>query len=161
RIQHTDQRTLLGFTVILFQLMVPLEVLMNTLPNIGRASAAANKVEELGFELEAESRERQMTGEAPVTPDWGQLELRGIIHSYRRENEEESFRLGPVDLAFEPGELVFLVGGNGSGKTTLAKLILGLYAPESGEIRLAGETVDDTNRERYREHFSAVFSDFF
>ena len=94
-------------------------------------------------------------------PDWGRLELRGVTHTYRRENEEESFLLGPIDLALRPGELVFLVGGNGSGKTTLAKLILGLYAPEAGEVRLAGEAIGDDNREQYREHFSAVFSDFF
>ena len=161
RIQATDQRTLLTFTVILFQLMVPLEVLMNMLPNLGRASASMNTIDELGFELAANSHEREMAVERAVTTGWGRLELRGVTHSYRRENEDESFQLGPIELAFEPGELVFLVGGNGSGKTTLAKLILGLYAPEAGEVRFTGETIDDSNREQYREHFSAVFSDFF
>jgi putative ATP-binding cassette transporter len=161
RIQATDQRTLLSFTVILFQLMVPLEVLMNMLPNLGRASASMRTIEELGFALEAESRERTLSMERAVTPAWERLELRGVTHSYHRENEGESFLIGPIDLAFEPGELVFLVGGNGSGKTTLAKLILGLYAPEAGEVRLAGETISDDNREQYREHFSVVFSDFF
>jgi putative pyoverdin transport system ATP-binding/permease protein len=161
RFQHTDLRTLLSFTVILFQLMGPLEVLMNTLPQLGRASVSARNVDEMGFALESENREREAAGERPVTPDWGRLELCGVTHSYRRENAEESFLLGPIDLAFEPGELVFLVGGNGSGKTTLAKLILGLYAPEAGEVRLAGEPIGDDNREEYREHFSVVFSDFF
>jgi putative ATP-binding cassette transporter len=161
RIQPTDLRTLLSFTVILFQLMVPLEVLMNMLPNLGRASASTRNIEELGLTLEAELREREAAEDRPVTPEWRRLELRGITHSYRRENEEESFLLGPIDLAFEPGELVFLVGGNGSGKTTLAKLILGLYAPEAGEVRFAGEIIGDDNREQYREHFAAVFSDFF
>ncbi len=161
RIQATDQRTLLSFTVILFQMMVPLEVLMNMLPNLGRASASMNTIEELGFELAANSHEREMAVDRAVSTGWGRLELRGVTHSYRRENEDESFLLGPIDLAFEPGEMVFLVGGNGSGKTTLAKLILGLYAPEAGEVSLTGETIDDSNREQYREHFSAVFSDFF
>jgi len=161
RLQAMDQRILLSFTVILFQLMVPLEVLMNMLPSLGRASASMRTVEELGFELEANSHEREMAVERAVTPGWGRLELRGVTHSYRRENEEESFLLGPIDLAFVPGELVFLVGGNGSGKTTLAKLVLGLYAPEAGEVRFAGETITDDNREQYREHFAVVFSDFF
>ncbi|HEX3528587.1 MAG TPA: cyclic peptide export ABC transporter [Thermoanaerobaculia bacterium] len=161
RFQAMDQRILLSFTVILFQLMVPLEVLMNMLPTLGRASASMRTVEQLGFELEANSHEREMAVERAVTSGWGRLELRGITHSYRRENEEESFLLGPIDLAFVPGELVFLVGGNGSGKTTLAKLVLGLYAPEAGEVRFAGETITDDNREQYREHFAVVFSDFF
>src|SRR6185295_6708264 len=57
------------------------------------------------------------------------------------------------------GELVFLVGGNGSGKSTLAKIITGLYIPESGEIRLDGETITNRNRDDYRQLFSAVFGD--
>jgi len=163
RLQSIDSRTLLGFTVIIFQIMVPLEVVMSTLPNLGRALASARAVEEMGFSLESEITERDGAAELAPSPSasWGRLELVGVTHRYRRENEEESFLLGPIDLTFEPGELVFLVGGNGSGKTTLAKLLLGLYAPESGEVRFAGRTIDDGNREEYREHFSAVFSDFF
>lgn len=159
--QPMDSRTLVGFTVILFQMMVPLEVLMNALPNLGRALASAKAVEEMGFSLETEAREREGTADLPADARWERLELAGVTHRYRRENEEESFLLGPIDLAIEPGELVFLVGGNGSGKTTLAKLMLGLYAPESGEVRLGGRTIDDSNREEYREHFAVVFSDFF
>jgi putative ATP-binding cassette transporter len=64
-------------------------------------------------------------------------------------------------LSFYSGEVVFVVGGNGSGKTTLAKLISGLYAPESGDIRLNGIEITDGLRDYYRQHFSAVFSDFF
>ena len=70
------------------------------------------------------------------------------------------FKLGPLDIEFYPGSVTFLVGGNGSGKTTLAKLLVGLYAPESGEVILDGEPVSDRNRDRYRQCFSAIFSDF-
>ena len=160
-VQSIDTRTLLGFTVILSQMMVPLEVLMNALPTLGRAVASGRKVEEMGFSLEQEITERPSAGVLPGAASAGRMEMVGLTHTYRRENEEESFLLGPIDLQFEPGELVFIVGGNGSGKTTLAKLLLGLYAPEGGEIRLGGRTIDDSNREEYREHFSAVFSDFF
>jgi putative ATP-binding cassette transporter len=69
--------------------------------------------------------------------------------------------LGPIDLTFRPGELVFLVGGNGSGKSTLAKIITGLYVPEAGEIRLDGKLVTNQNRDNYRQLFSAVFADFY
>lgn len=43
----------------------------------------------------------------------------------------------------------------------MAKLITGLYVPESGEIRLDAEPIVDTNREWYRQLFSTVFSDYY
>ena len=52
------------------------------------------------------------------------------------------FHLGPVNLTIEQGDIIFIVGENGCGKTTLIKLLLGLYAPQQGEIRLNGESVD-------------------
>lgn len=161
RFQPMESATLIGFTVLLFQMMVPLEVVMSTLPNLGRALASAQAVEKMGFNLEAEITERGEGADLVPAAGWGRLELAGVTHSYRRENEDESFQLGPINLSFEPGELVFLVGGNGSGKTTLAKLLLGLYAPEEGEVRFAGRAITDANREEFREHFAVVFSDFF
>ncbi len=70
------------------------------------------------------------------------------------------FRLGPVDLAFEPAQITFIVGGNGSGKSTLAKLITGLYAPESGFVVLNGEKINYDNVEWFRQNCSAIFTDF-
>ncbi|HSF42927.1 MAG TPA: cyclic peptide export ABC transporter [Thermoanaerobaculia bacterium] len=158
--QPVDREVLIGYTIVLFQMMAPLEVLMGAIPALSQAAVATQTVENLGFSLEAETRE-QSGGEIPQAERWETLELAGVTHSYKRENEEESFLLGPIDLAFRPGELVFIVGGNGSGKTTLAKLLLGLYAPESGEIRFAGQAITDENREQYRQSFAAVFSDYF
>ncbi len=56
--------------------------------------------------------------------------------------------------------MVILIGGNGSGKTTLAKVLTGLYQPDSGAILLDGVPVTELDRDRLRRLFSAVFSDF-
>ena len=90
-----------------------------------------------------------------------ELELAGVTHSYHHEEDDSHFMVGPVNLGFRPGEIVFLVGGNGCGKSTLAKIIAGLYPPERGEIRVDGRLVTDANRDDYRQLFSAVFSDFY
>lgn len=75
--------------------------------------------------------------------------------------EEKGFLLGPISLSLRSGEITYIVGGNGSGKSTLAKLITGLYIPQSGSIYLDGVLITDHNREWYRQHFSAIFSDFY
>jgi len=46
-----------------------------------------------------------------------------------------------ISMAFEAGEVVSLLGPNGSGKTTLLKIVLGLFAPQSGEVLLEGRPV--------------------
>src|SRR4029079_17368971 len=97
----------------------------------------------------------------PPKPTWHNLDLVDVEHTYYLEQENRSFTLGPVNLSFAMGELVFLTGGNGSGKATLAKLLMGLYTPESGALVVDGKLVSDDTRESFRQSFSAIFSDYF
>jgi putative ATP-binding cassette transporter len=160
-VMSVDQTILTGFVLTLLFLTTPLEVILNALPTLSRAQVAADKVDALGLSLAAGATEYAgALSEAPKMY-MERLELRGVTHTYYREKEDENFTLGPIDLTFEAGDLVFLIGGNGSGKTTLLKLITGLYFPEAGEIRLNGQVVNDQTRDFYRQHFSVVFSDFF
>jgi putative ATP-binding cassette transporter len=157
-------QTMTGYALILLYMMTPLEVLLAAIPEVSRAQVSFRKIEELGLSLdEARVPELRPVG-GPVPPqrtDWGSLELVGVTHAYHREGEEAPFTLGPIDLRVEQGETLFVVGGNGSGKTTLAKLLLGLYAPEAGELRFGGRPVTDATRAEYVHQFAAVFSDFY
>ncbi len=154
-----DRRTLVGYTLVVLYLQQPLDSLMNLFHMLLRAGVSARKMEQLGLSLTEQGAEEAIAEvEEPRT--FQRLELVGVTHAYHRENEDSRFTLGPISLSLSPGECVFLVGGNGSGKTTLAKLLTGLYRPESGEILLDGRPVTDADRNRYRQHFSTVFSDF-
>ena len=48
--------------------------------------------------------------------------------------------LDEVSLHVDAGEFVALVGPNGSGKSTLVRILVGLLAPDAGDVRLFGET---------------------
>ena len=155
-------QTRMSYTLIILYLMTPVEVILNSVPGFGRAKIAVQKIEDLGLLLpsgvdSAYAKPRKEIDESK----WQTLELTGITHAYYRESEDDNFVLGPIDLKFTRGELVFLTGGNGSGKTTFAKLLTGLYIPESGEIRLDKNLVTDETRDDYRQIFSVVFSDFY
>ena len=152
---------LTSYTVMMLYMMGPLESLLNSLPNFNRAVVAMQKVNQLGISLAQKSSENEIAGKKLSTTGWESLELINATHTYYRENQENSFMLGPINMQIEAGEILFLTGGNGSGKTTLAKLILGLYAPETGQVKLNGEDITDENRESYRQYFSVVFTDFY
>lgn len=156
-----SHKTLTGYVVTSLYLMGPMAGVMTSISLFGRASVALQKVEQLGVSLAAHSTEICSFDRVQPKAAFTRLDLKGVVHSYHREQEDSNFVLGPINLAFLPGELVFLVGGNGSGKSTLAKILTGLYVPEAGEIRLDGRLITDQNRDEYRQLFSAVFSDFY
>ncbi|MDI4664952.1 cyclic peptide export ABC transporter [Xanthobacter autotrophicus] len=143
-----------GYAVVLLFLIGPLAAVMEDLPRLALARVAGQRLARTEAALAARAEP------GAIAVPFESLVLGGVTHAYWDERTAEMFRLGPVDLAFAPGEIVFLVGGNGSGKTTLAKLVTGLYAPESGTVRLNGAIVDETSRSVQRALFSAVFGDF-
>jgi branched-chain amino acid transport system ATP-binding protein len=46
-----------------------------------------------------------------------------------------------VSISIAPGQVFSIIGPNGSGKTTLINVVSGIYTPQDGVIRFAGETV--------------------
>jgi putative ATP-binding cassette transporter len=156
-----DLQVMTGYVLVLLFVITPLQVVMNTFPILSRANIAVGRAEELGLSLTKYASEERTSPHNDLPPTWESLELREVMHMYPSEEKDEGFMLGPIDLTLRPGELVFFTGGNGSGKTTLGKLLIGLYAPESGEIRFNGKPITEENRDHYRQMFTAVFSDFY
>ena len=69
--------------------------------------------------------------------------------------------LDSVDFDLRSGEVHILVGENGAGKSTLAKVILGAYVPEEGEIYLGNEKVSfKTTRDALSRGIVAVYQEF-
>ena len=60
-----------------------------------------------------------------------------------------------VDLTIPEGTFVCLLGPSGCGKTTLMRMIAGLEAPSSGDIRFGAETI--TNVPVHKRGFGMVF----
>jgi ABC-type multidrug transport system fused ATPase/permease subunit len=119
---------------------------------LGRVVVAVNQLFEQGlfvgdyqdFLTTAGRRIPRRDG-APVTADPQRIDLDRVSFSYPggRPGTEA---ISDVSLCVDAGRTIALVGENGSGKSTLAKLIAGLYAPTSGQIRWDGRPLTELDR---------------
>lgn len=104
--------------------------------------------------------EKQIVAEGELVPTSGEakhLEVDKLCFSYNKDSEPI---LSDINMSIKPGEKVALVGYNGAGKTTLVKLLMRLYDPNSGEIRLDGNNIKNYDVEKYRNSMGVVFQDF-
>ena len=86
-----------------------------------------------------------------------QVEFRNVSFKYPGS---DNWALRNVNMKFEIGKRLAVVGMNGSGKTTFIKLLCRLYDPTEGEILLNGIDIRKYNYREYMDIFSVVFQDF-
>ena len=65
------------------------------------------------------------------------LQVRGLRKSFGAQEVIKG-----IDLDVEPGEIFVIMGPSGSGKSVLLKHLIGLEAPDAGEILINGESVE-------------------
>jgi ATP-binding cassette subfamily B protein len=74
--------------------------------------------------------------------------------------QPQRLALDDVSLEIGAGEVIALVGENGSGKTTLAKVLSGLYRPDSGRVLWDGVDMSTRDPRWIYEHVAVLFQDF-
>ena len=150
-----------GFVLVLLYMKGPLEHLIGTLPIIGRARIAFQRIAQLSEQFSSPEPHLPLTDNTPSPQAIHSLELSNVRYAFDPVPGATPFCLGPVNLRIEQGEITFIVGENGCGKTTLIKLLLGLYAPQQGEVRLDGKAVQAEQRDDYRQLFTTIFADYY
>jgi ATP-binding cassette, subfamily B, bacterial len=85
------------------------------------------------------------------------IQAENIYFTYPGTNEPA---INGINLKINPGELIAVVGENGSGKTTLSKLLMGIYVPDEGEIKIGGRKASNTKQDALFSKTSAVFQDY-
>jgi ATP-binding cassette subfamily C protein LapB len=83
----------------------------------------------------------------------GDIDFRQVKFSYPNQ---ENPALNGLNMSIKQGEHVAIIGRTGSGKTTLMRLILGLYQPSEGAIRLDGIDLRQIDPADIRSHMGVV-----
>ncbi|WP_210644684.1 cyclic peptide export ABC transporter [Pseudomonas sp. Tri1] len=160
-----EPKVMTASVLAVLYIMGPLSLLVGAMPLLAAGRVACARLSEFGFSINDPHPDPVETPAPKVhllehKKSWDSIELKDVQMHYQDLHADAGFSLGPIDLSVQSGELVYIVGGNGCGKSTLAKVICGLYIPQSGEVLLDGSPITDESRSDYRDLFSAVFSDF-
>lgn len=123
--------TVIAFVAGLPALVQPIQMFTQLSDQIFLGQEAYNSIKELLDEDDMEP----WKGEETLDSIQGRIEFDHV--SFRYPGAEKD-ALHDFCLTIEAGEKVALVGSSGAGKSTLTSLLLGLYTPTSGEIRVDG-----------------------
>lgn len=156
-----DKAVMSGFVLVLLYMKGPLEHLVGTLPIVSRAKIAFRRISELSEQFSSPEPHLLLSDVEPAQRSITSIELQDVSYAFPPVEGAQPFRLGPVNLKIQQGDIVFIVGENGCGKTTLIKLLLGLYAPQQGQVRLSGQPVTAEDRDEYRQLFTTIFADYY
>lgn len=123
---------LIAAMIIVWWVLRPLQVGFAALGQIERVRDSIRQIDR----LMQVAPERKSDGRATAVP-----QVRGRISfntvSMRYVADADPAIVG-LNLEIQPGEMVGFVGPNGSGKSTILKMMLGMYRPQAGNIRIDG-----------------------
>lgn len=81
------------------------------------------------------------------------LILENVCYRY---GHNEPMVLKGISLRIEPGEFIAITGPSGGGKTTLMKILMGLFDPSSGTVRIGARPLSSFNKSSYRRAIGSV-----
>jgi ATP-binding cassette, subfamily C, bacterial LapB len=86
----------------------------------------------------------------------GAMEFRNLNFTYPNQ---QTLALQGINLVVRPGEKIGIIGRSGSGKSSLAKLLVGLYQPDSGALMVDGVDIRQIDVSELRHNIGYVAQD--
>lgn len=144
---------LISFNALLAYFIQPIERLINLQPQLQEAVVASDRLGEiLDLDLEMSIDEK-----IKPTSLAGNISLNHVNFQYGVRDTV----LNDISMNIKKGDKIALVGESGSGKTTIAKLLMGFYKLEDGEIIINDYNIKDIDKEILRDKVSYISQDSF
>ena len=108
--------------------------------------------------LDSEPAVRDAPDAAVLTSSRGQIHFENVRFRYTGTTIDA---LNGINLHIEPGKTYALVGASGAGKSTILSLILRLYDPTSGAVKVDGRDLRSVTQKSLREQMGLVTQETF
>jgi ATP-binding cassette subfamily B protein RaxB len=103
-----------------------------------------------------EETDASQSGDATLDTLQGRVTLENVSFRY---SETDPLVISDFNLDIAAGEMVTLTGPSGGGKTTLMKMMLGLYAPVKGTLRIDEQDLQTIDMADWRSRIGVVMQD--
>lgn len=125
-------------TMLIARAVAPMQQLISSWPSVIKARQAYDRLNQLL--AEDEQRSQQMALPAPT----GRLVVQSMSAVPKGMAKPV---LADVDFSLDAGQALAIVGPSASGKSSLAKLLVGVWKPAQGSVRLDGVEISDWNHD--------------
>lgn len=146
---------MMSLAYILGQLRGPVESFIGFVHAYQDAKISLERLGEVHFKEDEDRQNEMRAAELPVGNKG--IRLRGVSFSYLGPNTPPV--LDRIDLDIEEKKVTAIVGVSGSGKTTLLKILIGHYAPDSGEVTVGAVNLKNINSRFWRSKCGTVMQD--
>ena len=153
---------LVAFTTYVTQLFAPIRRVGMVIPMLAMAAASGERIASV---LDAPDGVQERPGARPLPPIRGAVTMTGVSYRYGGDGVDGAaghagrWALREVNLDVPAGTIVALLGATGAGKTTLAGLVLRLYDPQTGSVRIDGIDVREVTIASLRSQIGVVMQD--
>ncbi|MFD0677946.1 MULTISPECIES: ABC transporter ATP-binding protein [unclassified Paenibacillus] len=87
------------------------------------------------------------------------LQLSNVSKLFNPGTADEKIALIDINLMLNPGDFITVIGSNGAGKSTLMNIISGVMTPDTGEVRIEGNTIHQLPEYKRSRWIGRVFQD--
>lgn len=135
---ETTSGVMIAASMLLGRALAPIEQIVGSWKILAEGRLAFQRLKPLLDEVMSKTEQMELP-----TPK-GQLVAQGLVY---RAPKSERVLLGGISLQLDPGESLAILGPSGAGKSTLVRLLLGLWKPAAGVVRLDGVDLSQWDRE--------------
>jgi ATP-binding cassette subfamily B protein len=143
---------LVAFEATFLSMGYALTYVTQYVPMLAQAAGSIHHIDEL-------LAQKAQVEDAPDAGALPRLRDEIVFEKVSFQYTDDAFQMREVDLRIPKGAFIAIVGSSGSGKSTMLSLLLRLYDPTAGVVRIDGRDVRTVTQESLRAQIGMVFQE--